>query len=78
MVDSVELGVLEKLQGVCGRLPQPQDLIASLGIDSMGMAELTFDLERQFAIRMDDGVLDLETVAELIEYVRARIDSKAN
>ncbi len=36
------------------------------------MAELTFDLEKQFSIQVDDGVLDIETVGELVDYVKSR------
>lgn len=73
MADSVEEGVLSKIHAVCGKMPSLTDTLAMLDIDSMRMAELTFDLERHFGIRMDDTIVDLETVGEIIEYVRQRV-----
>ncbi len=49
-----------------------RDSLALIGVDSVGMAELTFDIEKQFSIQVDDTVLDVETVAELVDYVRLR------
>ena len=69
-MDVVEKGVLEKLSTICGRVPSPSDHLALLGIDSMGMAELTFELERHFSIRMDDQILEIDTVSQLVDYVR--------
>ncbi len=68
----VEQQILEHLKRICGGNPTIQDSLALIGVDSVGMAELTFDIEKQFSIQVDDSVLDVETVAELVEYVRAR------
>jgi acyl carrier protein len=37
------------------------------------MAELTFELEKQFRIQVDDEVLEVETVGELVNYVRSKV-----
>ena len=71
-MDAIEQQVIENLKRICGGSPTPQDSLALLGIDSVGMAELTFDLEKQFSIQVDDGVLDIETVGELVDYVKSR------
>jgi acyl carrier protein len=42
------------------------------------MAELTFELEKRFAIRIDDDILDIDTVDELINYVVARQSAMTN
>jgi acyl carrier protein len=42
------------------------------------MAELTFELEKRFAIRIDDDILDIDTVDELISYVVARQSAMTN
>lgn len=46
--------------------------LAALGVDSLGMAELTVDLEKQFSIKVDEDILGIETVGELIAYVRSK------
>ena len=40
-----------------------------IGIDSVAMAELTFELEKRFAIKIDDDILDVDSVDELVQYV---------
>jgi acyl carrier protein len=43
-----------------------------IGIDSVAMAELTFELEKRFSIKIDDDILDVDTVDELVQYVVVR------
>ncbi len=61
-LDMVEQQILEHLKRICGGNPTIQDSLALIGVDSVGMAELTFDIEKQFSIQVDDSVLDVETV----------------
>jgi len=46
-----------------------------IGIDSVAMAELTFELEKRFAIKVDDDILDVDSVDELVHYVVTRKSS---
>jgi acyl carrier protein len=71
-VDDLELMVLDQLEEKFGERPQLSDSLAVLGVDSVGMAELTVEIEKKFAIRVDDGVLSVDTVQNLVDYIRAR------
>ena len=71
-MDVVEQEIVDYLRKAVGGNPRASDSLAVIGIDSVGMAELTFELEKRFSIRVDDDVLDLETVADLASYVRQR------
>jgi acyl carrier protein len=52
--------------------PQPGDSLAGLELDSLGMAELSLELERKFEIRIDESILDARTVVELVQYIDRR------
>ena len=71
-VDAIESILLEKVGAMFGGAPKLADSLTMLGVDSVGMAELTFDIEKQFGIRVDDSVLDVETVQDLATYIRER------
>jgi acyl carrier protein len=60
------LAALDQPHGTDAALDAP---LASIGIDSVGMAELTVKLEEEFDIRVDEYILDVETPRELAEYV---------
>ena len=47
-------------------------LAYSGSVDSVGMAELTFDIEKEFKIHVDDGVLEIDTVQDLVDYIREK------
>lgn len=64
--------IIEYLKKVCGSAPNGSDSLAMIGIDSVAMAELTFELEKKFAIKIDDDILDVDTVDELVQYVMDR------
>jgi len=79
-MDSVELQstrtqIIDYLRKVCGGSPQGNDSLAMIGIDSVAMAELTFELEKRFAIKVDDDILDVDSVDELVHYVVTRKSS---
>ena len=69
---SVQKQIFEYLRKVCGGSPQGNDSLAMIGIDSVAMAELTFELEKRFSIKIDDDILDVDSVDELVQYVVAR------
>ncbi len=72
-MDAIEQQIVQTLQKELGRSVTPADSLGRLGIDSLRMAELASDLERRFGIRMDEELLDVETVAQLADYVRRRM-----
>ncbi|MFM8173652.1 MAG: acyl carrier protein [Pirellulaceae bacterium] len=72
-MEAIETQILDRIRNQCGGQPKLDDSLAMLGIDSVGMAELTFDLEKQFAIKLGDDVLDVETIRDLVDYVSRRI-----
>ncbi len=72
-VEEIQAQIFEYLSKVCGATPKPNDSLAMLGIDSVAMAEITFELEKRFAIRIDDDVLDVATAGELAQYVQQRL-----
>lgn len=61
--------VLSYLEDVCGKMPKMSDSLALIGIDSVAMAEMTFDFEKKFSFKVTDEILDVETVEELVRYV---------
>jgi acyl carrier protein len=71
-MDAVEETIITYLRQTVGGDPRPSDRLSLVGVDSVGMAELTFELEKRFGIRVDDDVLDLETISELATYIRER------
>lgn len=71
-MDALEQQVLQFMQQKFGGDPKRDLSLSSLGVDSLGMAELTLELEKAFSIRVDEGILDVETVGEMIDYVRQR------
>jgi acyl carrier protein len=67
--EATQAQVLSYLEKVCGTMPQLTDSLALIGIDSVAMAEMTFDFEKQFSFKITDDILDVETVEELVRYV---------
>jgi acyl carrier protein len=73
---ATESQIFEYLGKVCGFRPQGTDSLMLIGVDSVAMAELTFELEKRFSIRIDDDILDVDTVNELVSYVVHRQEAK--
>jgi len=72
-MDSIEADILQALQRKFGGSPQPTDELAALGIDSLGMAEFSTEMENHFGVRVDEDILSVETVQELAEYIRGKM-----
>ena len=71
-MESIEQKLLDQLVKKFGGNPQLSDSLVLVGVDSVGMAELTVEIERDFKIAVDDQILNVETVQELADYVRAQ------
>ena len=52
-MDVIEQEIVDYLRRAVGGNPRTSDSLAIIGIDSVGMAELTFELEKRFSIRVD-------------------------
>ena len=68
----IEREILEMLQEELGVELQLGDDLTRLGIDSLRMTQLAARLERRFDFRNDQDVFEVETVNDLVQYVRDR------
>ena len=71
-MESIEEQLLKNFTEKFGQRPELSDGLAYIGVDSVGMAELTLDLEKQFNIRVDDEIMHAETLQDLADYIRQR------
>lgn len=75
-MDSIEDKLLRSLAEKFGGQPELSDELGLLGVDSVGMAELTVEIEKDFGIPVRDDILGVETVQQLVDYIRERVDSQ--
>ena len=61
--------LLDLIQKKTGIRPQLDDSFETLQIDSLGMAELTVEIEKAFGIRIHEDIMDVTNIAELITYI---------
>lgn len=71
-MESIEEILINSLGEKFGTRPELDDSLLLLGIDSVGMAELTYDIEQRFNISIDDTLLDVDTVQDLANYIRQK------
>ncbi len=71
-MEGIHEKILELIREVYGKKAQLSDSLLLLGIDSVGMAELTLEVEKRFGIRVNDDIFDVETLAQLAEYIELR------
>ncbi len=76
-MQTIEEIIIRRLTEKFGTRPELTDSLVMLGVDSVGMAELTFEIEKMFGIRVEDALLDVETVQDLADYVRQRQEVSA-
>lgn len=66
-LDSVIVHVLPELSG---KIEGSQRLTADLGIDSMSIVEIVFQLERQLGIEIPDAEMEsAETVQDIVDLI---------
>ncbi|MFO0941207.1 MAG: acyl carrier protein [Pirellulales bacterium] len=75
---SIEEILVNSLGEKFGTRPELDDSLLLLGIDSVGMAELTYDIEKQFNISIDDTLLDVDTVQDLANYIRQKQNQQSS
>ena len=71
-MQSIEETLLNQLFKKFGAHAELTDSLVLLGIDSVGMAELTYEIEQMYSIKVDDALLTVETVQDLADYIRER------
>lgn len=76
-MDTIEAQLQSLLREKFGGDPQMSDGLAFIGVDSIGMAELTLELENRFGIRVGEDIVSVDTVQDLANYVRQRRDAPA-
>jgi len=65
------------IEAKTGVLPQLDDTLDVMMIDSLAMAELTVDIEKVFDIRIDDDVLDVQNFQGLVSYIEGKTTKSA-
>lgn len=73
-MESIEDKLLTSLAAKFGGRPELSDSLGFLGVDSVGMAELTVEIERDFGIPVGDDIVSVDTVQELADYIRERLE----
>ena len=74
-MESIEVQLVSQLTEKFGTRPELRDGLAYIGVDSVGMAELTVEIEAIYGIQVADDIFTVETVQELADYIRERQDS---
>jgi len=67
--------ILALVRAKVGHEVQPSDTLSLLEIDSVSTAELSLEIEKALSVRVDDEIMDVQTVGELIAYVDQRLRS---
>ena len=75
-MEPIEESLINYLQQKFGMRPNLDDSLAMLGVDSVSMAELTFDIEKMYGITVDE-MMSVDTVEDLIDYIRKRQNTPA-
>jgi acyl carrier protein len=68
-MDEVESLILAAIEAKVARRPQLSDDLLRVGIDSLAMAEIALEIEERLGVRLNEGVLDQETIGDLIRHV---------
>lgn len=71
-VESIEEKLIASLAAKFGTNPELEDGLAYAGVDSVGMAELTVEIEQAFGITVNDDIFQVDTVQELADFIRER------
>jgi acyl carrier protein len=80
-MDEVESAIVSAIASKTQKRPALSDDLARIGLDSLAMAEAAFEIEQKLKVKLDDGILDQQTVGDLVRHVRtlvARQSGQAN
>ncbi len=68
-MDEVESVVVAAIAAKIDRQPRLSDDLARVGIDSLSMAEIALEIEQRLGVRLDEGILDQQTVGDLVHHI---------
>ena len=68
-MNDVQRRLLDLVERRSGQRPGLDDPLTALGIDSLEMADFVGSLEKEFRIRADADIMDVETISELAQYI---------
>ncbi len=69
-MDEVETVILAAIEAKIARRPKLSDDLIRIGLDSLAIAEIALEIEQHLGVRLSEGVLDQETVGDLVHHVR--------
>ena len=76
---------LEKLQAILARdykiAPErltPDSLLEEMGVDSLGVAELLFNIEDEFAVTVPPEPVTLATLGDVVRYIDGLIHAQGS
>ena len=76
---------LETLRGILARdykiapeLLTPESLLEELGVDSLGVAELLFNIEDEFSITVPPEPVTLATLGDVVGYIDGLIQAQSS
>ena len=71
-MSEIQTRVFELIRCKTGIRPRFDDTFDTLKIDSLAMAELTVEIEKTFAIRVDEDIMDVVSIQDLVDYIEAK------
>lgn len=69
-MDAIERKIAELISAKVAPDLGTADLLADAGLDSLAFAELLTEIEYEFQVKLDEAVLDCESISELAGMVR--------
>ncbi len=75
-MSQIQDDLFKLIEAKTGVFPQMEDTLDVLKIDSLGMAELTVEIEKVFSIHIDEDVLDVQNVEGLISYIQRKMPKR--
>ncbi len=72
-MDRVETELLRLMETRLRVTPELNSTLTDLNLDSIKTADFLRELEFEFDVQFDQDVFELETVADLAVYIRARL-----
>lgn len=67
--------LLQEVLGIDDEITMETNLVTDLNLDSLDMVELVMAAEDEFGFSVEDESMeDIETVADIVEFIKDRID----
>lgn len=68
----IERLILDILRQKTGLPVQRADSLGLIELDSLALAEVSLEIEKSVGLRLDEGVLEAQTVGDIVDYVTDR------